>query len=306
LLIVIAGYTFVTRLDVEDGAVLLILGLLIAGAVILFLGDNVYLRDNFDHSPNYRMNTVFKLYYQAWILLAVGAPPAIALILRALRGAWRPFRIAGIAAAAFLAAALVIYPIEGVASQTPSMATSPGLDGLAYVKQVDLPDYQTIVYIRDHLPTNAVIAEADGSALAGNAAFGCSIEYWTCPPPNTFNRISALTGRPTIIGWPGSHEALWHGAYGGGSDALAAGQMLAQRESDVRTLYTTTNQAQAITILRRYKVSYVYVGPLERTTYTQDLAAPAAALEKFAQFLHPVFTTQGAVLYQVPNTLDGG
>ncbi|HVC79573.1 MAG TPA: DUF2298 domain-containing protein [Chloroflexota bacterium] len=306
LLIVIAGSTLVTRLADEDGSVLLILGLLIAAAVILFLGDNVYLRDNFDNSPNYRMNTVFKLYYQAWILLAVGAPAAIAMMLRALGGAWRSFRIAGIAAAAFLAAALAIYPIEGVGSQTPSMATNAGLDGLAYVRQVDLPDYQTIVYIRDHLPTGAVIAEADGSALAGNTAFGCSIEYWTCPPPMTFDRISALTGRPTIIGWPGSHEALWHGAYGGGRDAIAAGQMLAQRESDVRTLYTTTDQAQAITILRRYKVEYVYVGPLERTAYTQYLAAPAAALGKFAQFLHPVFTTQGAVLYQVPPNLRGG
>ncbi|HXT35702.1 MAG TPA: DUF2298 domain-containing protein, partial [Chloroflexota bacterium] len=174
LLVVIAGYTIVTRLDVEDSAVLLILGLLIAGAVILFLGNNVYLRDNFDNSPNYRMNTVFKLYYQAWILLAVGAPTAIAMMLRALRGAWRSFWIAGIAAAAFLAAALAIYPIEGVGSQTPSMASNPGLDGLAYVRQVDLPDYQTIVYIRDHLPTDAVIAEADGSALAGSAGFGCS------------------------------------------------------------------------------------------------------------------------------------
>jgi YYY domain-containing protein len=306
LLIVIAGFTMVTRLEEEDGAVLVILGLLIAGSVILFLGDNVYLRDNFDNSPNYRMNTVFKLYYQAWILLAVGAPAAIAMMLRSLGGAWRPFRIAGFAAAAFLAAALAVYPIEGVASQTPSMASNPGLDGLAYVKQVDLPDYQTIVYIRDHLPTDAVIAEADGSALAGNTVFGCSIEYWTCPPPMTFSRISALTGRPTIIGWPGSHEALWHGAYGGGSDAIAAGQMLAQRESDVRTLYTTTDQAQAITILRRYKVSYVYVGPLERTAYTQYLAAPPAALGKFARFLHPVFTTQGAVLYQVPNNVRGG
>ncbi|HVA90003.1 MAG TPA: DUF2298 domain-containing protein, partial [Chloroflexota bacterium] len=306
LVIVAAAYPLWTRLRDEDGAVLLVLGLLVTAAVILFLGDNVYLRDSFDNGPNYRMNTVFKLYYQAWILLAVGAPTAIAMMLRALPGVWRPFRVAGIAAAALLAATLIIYPIEGVGSQTPSMARNAGLDGLAYVRSTDLADYQAIIYIRDHLPMNAVISEADGSAVSGNPGFSCSAEYWTCPPPNTFSRISALTGRPTIIGWPGSHEALWQGAFGGGSDAIAAGQMLARRESDVRTLYTTTDKAQAMTILQRYHVDYVYVGPLERTAYTQVLGAPTAALDKFASFLHPVFTTPGAILYKVVPSPAGG
>ncbi|MGH2345991.1 MAG: hypothetical protein ACRDG4_12240, partial [Chloroflexota bacterium] len=79
--------------------------------------------------------------------------------------------------------------------------------------------------------------------------------------------------------------------------------LLAQREADVRTLYTTTDPAKAKVILQRYQVNYVYVGPLEQTTYVQVLGSPAAALTKFAQFLHPVFKVSGATLYQVPASI---
>ncbi len=303
LAIGLALYPLVARSFEEDGAVLMVLGLLAAGALLLLLSDFVYLPDNFNNGPNYRMNTVFKLYYQAWIILAIGAPAAVALLIRAASRAGRPVKIVAVTAATALGLALAVYPIEGVASQSPSMAASPGLDGLAYLKQADTADYQAIMYIRDHIPEDAVIAEADGSAVAGNPGFTCSAEYWTCPPPNTFSRISALTGRPTIISWPASHEALWQGAYGSDASSLAAQQLLARRETDVRSLYTTSDPAKAKAILQRYQVNYVYVGPLEQTTYVQVLHSPSTALAKFAQFLHPVFSVSGATLYQVPASL---
>ena len=54
------------------------LWLLIAGGLLcLLIPELVYVRDAFDGSDLYRMNTVFKLGYQAWLLLAIaGAPRA--------------------------------------------------------------------------------------------------------------------------------------------------------------------------------------------------------------------------------------
>src|SRR5262249_49335455 len=75
-----AGYVIWTGMREEEAADLMVLGLALAGALLLLLGDYVYLRDNFDNSPSYRMNTVFKLYYQTWLLLAAGAPYGVAAI----------------------------------------------------------------------------------------------------------------------------------------------------------------------------------------------------------------------------------
>jgi uncharacterized membrane protein len=111
--------------------------------------------------------------------------------------------------------------------------------------------------------------------------------------------MSALTGRPTIIGWPGSHEALWRGDYGGGSDAAAAGAMLAQREADVKTLYTTADQQTALRIIRTYHIAYLYAGPFEQSTYGTDPRSPA----KFKSFLTTVVQRPSAVLYRVSNNI---
>lgn len=295
-----AGYIIWTRLRDEEPANLMVLGLALAAALLLLTGDYAYLRDNFDNSPSYRMNTVFKLYYQTWLLLAVAAPYAVAAVLRAVWPRYRHLAAVWTAAAAVLALALAVYPVEGVASQGNSMASTPGLDGLAYLAMRAPDDYNAILWIRRNLPSDAVIAEADGSAMAGDTQIGNCIEYWVCDPNGQiFSRISALTGRPTLIGWPGSHENLWRGVFGDHPDATYSA-LIAQRESDVRTLYTTTDPKTAMAIIQRDHVQYVYVGALERTVYVSRLNSPPQALDKFGSFLKPVLSLPGAILYKVP------
>ncbi|HWT24302.1 MAG TPA: DUF2298 domain-containing protein, partial [Solirubrobacteraceae bacterium] len=72
--------------------------LLVAGGIACLLGPEVlYVRDEFDGSDLYRMNTVFKLGYQAWLLLGLAGVAALAW-----RQAWLARRGARWATAAAL------------------------------------------------------------------------------------------------------------------------------------------------------------------------------------------------------------
>ncbi|HEX3269555.1 MAG TPA: DUF2298 domain-containing protein, partial [Ktedonobacterales bacterium] len=62
-------------------AFLLALGAL--AALLVFACEIVYLRDVFGGGALFRMNTVFKLYYQAWLIAGVAAGPALYLLVAA-------------------------------------------------------------------------------------------------------------------------------------------------------------------------------------------------------------------------------
>jgi YYY domain-containing protein len=208
---------------------------LIAGAAALVaLPELVYVRDAFDGSALFRMNTVFKLGYQAYLLLAVAAACALPWA-----AAWLPPRAwrawAAVAAVALLLGA--VYPWGAVHARTGGFARAPTLDGLGWLRARAPGDVAAIAWLRAHAPGNAIVLEATGAdyAARGDA------------------RISTFTGRPTILGWPG-HELQW--AHDPGT-----------RAADVRTLYATRDPAVARRLLGRYRVRYVVVGPIERASY---------------------------------------
>jgi uncharacterized membrane protein len=78
-------------------------------------------------------------------------------------------------------------------------------------------------------------------------------------------RISIYTGLPTILGWP------WHQT----QQRFAYREQVDERSSHVRRVYETTDADIAVGLMRRYGVSYVVVGDLERLNYG------AAGLAKF-------------------------
>jgi YYY domain-containing protein len=293
-----AAYAIYARIRREAPEMLLALWLTLLGALVLFVGDYVYLRDIFAGGANYRMNTVFKLYYQAWLLLSPVAVFTVASVWRALPAAGLSARRLWAVAAACLACAVLVYPIFAIPSQSTlqsiptaaAQAHTTGLDGLAYLNDIDPAEYQAIAWIRAHTTPTTVIAEASGTDAPSNLS-SCG-EYWVCPPTQSYNKVSALTGRPTILGWPGSHESLWRGA---ATDSSAAA-LLAQRERDIHTLFTATSAAQASAILRKYDVRYVYVGPVERATYG---GAPGARLANFARFLRVAYANGDVTIYSV-------
>ncbi len=233
--------------------------LLIALGVLLILApDFVYLRDNF----LYRINTVFKFYYQAWILLSLVAAFGVVVLWSELRG-WVS-ALYSIVIIVVIGLGLV-YPAFSLPKKTddfkiahPEQRT---LDGAAYLASVMPDDYQAIQFMQKLDP--GVVVEAVGGQYSEYA------------------RVATFTGMPTVLGWPG-HEAQWR-------DASLQGS----RAQDIQTLYVTNDWATAQDIINRYNIRYVYVGNLERSTYHVNE-------EKFNRFLKPVFQQGSVTIYEVP------
>ncbi len=232
----------------------------VAGLLLTLSVEFVYLVDNF----GVRMNTIFKFYFQGWVLMAVAAAYAVYWLGRR-RGR---LRIAFLAGFWVLFCLGMVYPILGNISRAGSFAHTPTLDGTAYLASSEPDDYAAIAWLNENVQGAPVILEAPGAG-------GSSYVYE--------GRVSALTGLPTLLGWAG-HEGQWRGSY----------TVQASREPDIQTIYNTTSREAALELLRKYDVEYVYVGPRERSKYE------ARGLEKFDNWLDAAYRAGGVTIYRVP------
>jgi YYY domain-containing protein len=219
-----------------------------------------------------RMNTVFKFYIQAWLLLGIASAVALVWVFEILaerqsavqnpkskiQNVFRVALVATLAIAFFLAA---LYPAFAVPAKVNDrfVDTAPrGLDGMAYMQQAvcdgarctgrdgtrfDLKDdYDAIRWMQDNIQGSPTIMEGNTSGQ----------QYtWS-------NRYSIYTGLPAVLGWQ------WHMRQQRGS---LDDRPIYDRDADITAFYETADADFARTILERYDVSYVVLGPLERAYY---------------------------------------
>ncbi len=258
-----------------------VLLLILAGILLTLVPEFVYLRDNF----GVRLNTTFKFYYQAWVMFGVAAVCAIDHLWRdsADRAAAGARVVAGVTTAAYLAllAAALLFPIYAVRSRAaeyrgPARAVDGSalerqpatLDGLAYLQRFNPAEYDAIQWLRANAMT------ADGAAPVVLEAVGG--QY------SGYGRVSANTGLPTLLGWPG-HESQWRG-----SDHPEPGR----REPIVEQIYTATDLGVVGFLLDQFNVAYIYVGDLEANTYGPE------GLEKFREGLDVAFANDRVTIYR--------
>ncbi|MCL5612130.1 MAG: DUF2298 domain-containing protein [Chloroflexi bacterium] len=235
--------------------------LLITLATLLILTPEfVYLRDQFGS----RMNTIFKFYYQAWLLFSIAAAFGVAMLLQNLRGVvdWA-FRI-GLVLLLFIG---LTYPVLALANKTNNFNPPFGwtLDDFARVQRENPDEAAAIDWLKS-APDGAIVEAVgpNGGSYTGYA------------------RISTYTGSSTVLGWR-FHESQWG----------RNGAELATREDDVKMLYTTSNWQTALDIIKQYNVRYIYIGGLERSTYhVQE--------DKFKQHLTQVYQLGDVTIYEVP------
>jgi len=235
-----------------DGFVLL---LVLAGAVLTLVPEFFYLRDQF----GWRINTIFKFYFQAWILWSLAAAYASFRLWTAVRSRWHP---AVLCIWGVLLLMALVYPFFSLQMR---FSTADGknmtLDGAAFLQHNSPDDYAAISWLAQ--APYGVVSEAVGGSYS------------------SFARVSTHSGLPTVIGWPG-HESQWRG----GSTEIGS------READIERLYRTPSWEEAKIILDQYNIRYVFIGGLERSTYR-------VIESKFQRYMKPVFQSNMVVIYEI-------
>ena len=252
-----------------------VLMLLALAIFIVVVAELFHIVDSFGGAWR-RMNTVFKVYYQAWLLLGIVASFAVyGLWGRMGASASRPgtrtvlggtARYGGAAVMAVLVAASLYYTV-GASLERGGGFGAPReghtLDGLAYLKVEDPGEYDAISWLRDEAPPGRIV-EAVGD------------DY------SRYGNISASTGHPTMLGWKG-HELQWRGS----------SEPFAGREEDVAAIYSGADPAQALRLLKEYGVRYVYLGARERERYG------VSDLPEYRGFLKTAFQGDSVIVYEV-------
>jgi len=235
--------------------------LILLGALLVLGPEFFFLRDLF----GWRINTIFKFYYQAWLLWAVAAAYGAVVLVGELRKAWNG--LFSVLLVAVLGMALV-YPWFGMWTKTNGFDPPEGwtLDGTAYL-ELQNPDEMAAARWLDAAPAG-VVAEAVGGSYT------------------VYARIAMLSGQPTVLGWD-FHEIQWRGS----------GREQGTRQDDIQRLYCTRDPVEAQEIMQQYDIRYIFVGDLERTTYTATRCAGGLNEAKFLRFLNPVFQQGSVVIY---------
>ncbi len=210
-----------------------------------------------------RMNTVFKLYLQAWTMLSVSAAAALGWTLPAVpswrmrwRGIWQAGLTLLLAGAAFFTISATLDKIrDRMNPEVPHtldsmtfMATSRYWDSV----DMDLgQDYRAIRWMQDNVQGSPVIVEAN------------------CPEYRWCTRYTIYTGLPGVVGWN------WHQRQQRG---FVEPLIIENRITEITNFYNTVNISEAVVFLKKYNVRYIIVGQVENIYY------PGNGLLKFEAY----------------------
>ena len=276
-LVALAGFSAFQRVKFNLTPAVAFPLILTALAIYLLIGAELfYVVDQFSGGFR-RMNTVFKTYYQAWLLLGISSAYGLYYLWSIRPLATRPSVLAKLTTSAgvtwigvaiLLLVASFYYPVGAILSRTgihqaQHTISDNTLDGLAFLQEDSPGEYAAIRWLRDEAPWGRIV-EAIGD------------DY------SDFGRISSSTGLPTILGWKG-HELQWRNS----------SQLFDNREDDVRTIYSTSNSSDVLRLLIDYDIRYIYLGSRERTTYGGE------NLTGSERFLDTVFEQDGVIIYEV-------
>ena len=241
--------------------------LLFFTALMLTVGCELFYVDEFWHN---RMNTVFRFYFQAWVLFAI----ASAFSLYYLHRTWKVPRVAARLVKfswwgflVLLVMCSLIYPVAAPWSRTNDFSASPSLDSRNFLERSNPSEAEAIAWLNSNVEGAPVIVEAAGNSYT---------EY---------GRVSTYTGLPTILGWEQVHERVWRPRC---SDCDFVG-----RREDVDRIYESEASNEVKALLEKYEATYIYVGRLEREMYGAEVG------EGFENFMDVVYYKDGVIIYKV-------
>jgi len=222
-----------TKLSYADIFSLLII---ICGSILIIIPEFFYLKDIY--GDYYRANTMFKLVYQAFIMLSLSSSYIIFRTVGSFskkeKLLWVPYLLIGFA----LIVIVLIYPYFAISSYYNNVKEYKGLNGTAYLLTNYPSDAKAIYWLNSHIEGQPVTLEAAGDSYTD------------------YERVSANTGLPTVLGWS-VHEWLWHNTY----------DIVPPRSTDVQTIYETPTNDVARQLIMKYHIQYIFVGTMEYQKY---------------------------------------
>jgi uncharacterized membrane protein len=256
-----------------------LLGLLLLALILLLSVEVLAL-----HGDAGRMNTVFKFYLPAWMLLGLASAVYLPYSLNAPSSPFRQGTIR-ITAIALMAAGL-LYPLLATPAKIRDRfnpGQPAGLDSLQFMAEAKLytpqgplnlsNEYQALLWMQVHIQGTPVVAEA-AAAPPYRSLLGC---------------VASYTGLPVPIGYE------WHQRQ---QRSILPEGIVQQRVAEMNRFFATTDIQETMELIARYQIQYIYVGGTERHCY------PADGLQKMEQLtlkgmLKPAYRNAGVVIYEV-------
>jgi len=227
--------------------------LILCAVGLIFIPEFFYVRDIYEKTAP-RANTMFKLTYQAYIIFEL----MMAYILVSFtisriktgkgiikcRGLLRcPKRqaLAGIIAILLFVSTCgyLCNAINHWFNGFPRKSAYQTLNATGYLENSIPDDAEAIRWLNKNVKGQPVVLEACGDSYQ-----------------NYDNRVSAMTGLPTVLGWY-VHEWLWRNNL----------EEENQRKADVETIYTSTDKNKIQELIKKYHVVYLFIGTCEYEKY---------------------------------------
>lgn len=271
--------------------------LIVMGLALALVVEMIYLRDFLDGSDWERMNTVFKFYYQAWLLFALGSSLALWRIIPALlSNGDRELRYEQ-SPSPWLLPILLLSDINGAQQRYRDELLQT--TGSEPDRAIEMTIRGTWLGMMVFLLLASSIFLVQGTQVrVADRTIWQQVQPPVNPPPAT----PSLDGFGYMYAWyPGDAAAIawinrtiggapvileasadpyqWYGRvsiYTGLPAVLGWGSHESQqrypdevyaRQPDVAAVYSSNDPAIVQSVLARYNVSYIYVGQLECLAY---------------------------------------
>jgi uncharacterized membrane protein len=239
--------------------------LLMAALIVIAVPEFIYLKDiyAFQNPPYARANTIFKVYYQAWVLLAVASGVGLGWIQHS---QW-PKRWANgyVLTVGILIGLSLVGTWSGFSTLKDHQPST--LNSYAYLQNENPDQWALVNWINQHISGQPRLLEAAGESYTQRSL------------------ISAYTGLIVPIGWA-SHEWGWR-------YSPTEWDAIASRMGDVSIMYTTTDSAELRRLIDKWQIDYIVASPVEWQQY--NLTSYQTLQQTYGQ---PIFSQGQYQLYK--------
>ena len=199
------------------------------GTFLILIPEFFYIKDIYP--AHFRANTMFKLGYQAFIMMSVTSAYTFLILKNQSKLFFKLLYLVPLIL-------VLIYPFYSIPSYYGKLDRTSNLDGLTWINNFYPQDKEIIEYLNKNIKGQPVILEAQGDSYTN------------------YERISANTGLPTVAGW-WVHEWLWRGS----------ADVVGKRIPDVQNIYQSENINLVKQLIKKYNIKYIIVSTLEREKY---------------------------------------